>query len=246
MNWKHLLLGLAAIIAGSVLIDQYAELQYPVVDLGPVDVSGLTLGEARSFDFFKGGAHVGSYTYSLEEHDPQAGTYRARHRTEVTYEGASITLEGLYTFDASYRPLEYSLNATTSAASESIMCSFSPGLATITLTGEGATNVVTMEIPEDALLVENSMPGYWEMLFRSATFERGKRYSADVFVPQAGRAWSVSLVVEKELRESRIGDQLLYCTVIKESDLGLTFFLYGGELIQYQDEAQDVLLRKAS
>jgi hypothetical protein len=246
LNWKYLLLGLAAIVAGSILFEHYAELLYPMVDLGPIDVRGVALGEPQSFHFFKDGTQVGNYTYSVVDSDPQTGTYRAMHRTKVNYEGTSILLEGLYRFDASYRPLEYALNATTGTATESIQCSFTPGLATITLTGGGGTNVLTQEIPEDALLVENSMPGYWEMLFQSATFERGKRYSASVFVPQAGGVKSLSLVVEKDLRQFRVGDQLLDCTIIKESNLGLTFYIHGGELIQYQDEAQEVLLRKTA
>jgi len=246
LNWKYLLLGVAVIIAGSIVIDQYAELLYPMVDLGPVDVQGLVVGEPQSFDFFKDGAYVGSYTYSVVDIDPQTGNYEARHSTEVSYKGTSITLDGLYRFDGSYRPQGYLLNATTGTGKESIQCSFSPGTVTITLTGGGETNVLTQEIPEGALLVENSMPGYWEMLFQSATFERGKRYSASVFVPQAGGVKTLSLVVERDLRQSRIGDQLLDCTIIKESNLGLTFYIYGGELIQYQDEAQEVLLRKTT
>gem|GEM_PF-1393149 len=246
LNWKILLVGLAAIIAGSILLDQYAELLYPMVDLGPISVYDLAVGEAHGFEFFKDDSLVGGYTYRVVEADSGSGAYAVRHRTEVSYEGKSILLEGLYRFDASYMPQLYSLNATTDTGTQTISCSFSSGLVTISLAFEGTTDVLTQEIPGGAILVENSMPGYWEMLFRSATFERGKRYSVDVFVPQAGRSITLSLVVEKNLRQTRVGDRVLECTVIKGSDLGLTFYIYGGELVQYQDEAQGVLLRKVS
>ena len=244
MNWKYLLLGLAAIVAGSILLDRYAEILYPMVDLGPIDVSGLTAGEEHLFDFYKDDSLVGSYAYSVVEAGSGQGAYAVRHETEVRYEGRLILLEGLYRFGSSYLPQGYSLNVTTDTGTESISCSFSPGLVNVTLVFEGEANVLTQELPEGAILVENSMPGYWEILFRSTTFERGKRYTVDAFVPQAGRSIPMTLVVERDLRQSRVGDRLLECTVIKESDLGLTFYIYGGELVQYQDEAQGVLLRK--
>jgi len=53
-------MGLVAIIAGSMLIDYYAELLYPLVELGELTVPDLEVGESSSFDFFKDDSMVGS------------------------------------------------------------------------------------------------------------------------------------------------------------------------------------------
>jgi hypothetical protein len=248
LNKKILLIGLVAIIAGSMLIDYYADLLYPLVELGELTVPDLEVGESSRFDFFKDDSMVGSYTYSIVEVDELGAgkTYTTRHMTEVSYGGESILLEGLYRFDSSYKPIWYSLNATTDEGVQTIMCSFNPGSVTISLTYQGTTTELTQELPEGAVLVENSMPGYWELLFRSTTFEHGKRYSVDALVPQAGRVVHLTLVVEKDLSQERVGDQVLECTVIKDADYSLTFYIYNGEFVQYRDEAQGVLLRKVS
>ena len=243
-----MLIGLVAIIAGSMLIDYYAELLYPLVELGELTVPDLQVGDSSRFEFFKEDTMVGSYTYSIVEVDDlgPGKTYTTRHVTEVNYSGESIQLEGLYRFDSSYRPLGYSLNATIDEDVQTISCSFNPGSVTITVVSQGASTDLTLELPDGAILVENSMPGYWELLFQSSTFERGMRYSVDALVPQAGRVTPLTLVVEKDLSQARVGDQVLECTVIKEADHGLTFYIYGGEVVQYRDEAQGVLLRKVS
>jgi hypothetical protein len=166
--------------------------------------------------------------------------------TSIIFEGKSLTLEGLYKFDSGFNPVSYGLNATEGDEITFYICDFKPGAVTTSVSFQGETVDVEAEVEEGTLLIENSMPGYWEVLFQSTSLDRGKRYTFDVFIPQAARVFHVAIVVEKDLEQVRVEEGTLECTVIKASDLGLAFYVNQGEIVQYRNEEQGVLMNKTS
>lgn len=247
MKNRWVLVGLALILAGVFFIDYVAELLYPSVELGLVRVSD-TLGGAHTYNFYKDTSFVGTYNYSVAKipGGAQGVVYAMSSVTSIIFEGKSLTLEGLYKFDSGFNPVSYGLNATEGDEITYYICDFKPGAVTTSVSFQGETVDVEAEVEEGTLLIENSMPGYWEVLFQSTSLDRGKRYTFDVFIPQAARVFHVAIVVEKDLEQVRVEEGTLECTVIKASDLGLAFYVNQGEIVQYRNEEQGVLMNKTS
>ncbi len=247
MKNRWVLVGLALILAGVFFIDYVAELLYPSVELGLVRVPD-TLGGAHTYNFYKDTSFVGTYNYSVAKipGGAQGVVYAMSSVTSIIFEGKSLTLEGLYKFDSGFNPVSYGLNATEGDEITFYICDFKPGAVTTSVSFQGETVDVEAEVEEGTLLIENSMPGYWEVLFQSTSLDRGKRYTFDVFIPQAARVFHVAIVVEKDLEQVRVEEGTLECTVIKASDLGLAFYVNQGEIVQYRNEEQGVLMNKTS
>ena len=246
MKNRWVLVGLALIIGGVLFIDYIAQLLYPSVELGAVNVPD-TLSGTHTYNFYKDTAFVGTYTYSVSKVPRAQGTVFAMSSgTSITFEGKSLTLEGLYRFNSGFRPVSYGLNVTEGGEVTYFVCDFKPGTVTTTVRFQGEIADVVTEVGEGTLLVENSMPGYWEILLQSASLERGRRYTLGLFIPQAARVFQVTLFVENDLEQVRVEDRTLECMVVKASELGLAFYVHQGELVQYRDEAQGVVMNKVS
>ena len=247
MKNRWVLVGLALILAGVFFIDYVAQLLYPSVELEPVRVPD-TLGGAHTYNFYKDTSFVGTYTYSVVKipGGAQGVVYAMSSVTSITFEGKSLTLEGLYRFNSGFSPVSYGLNVTEGSEITYFVCDIKPGAVTTAVSFQGETVDVVTEVEEGTLLIENSMPGYWEILFQSTSLDRGMRYTFDLFIPQAARVFQVTLVVEKDLEQVRVEDRTLECTVITASELGLSFYVNQGEIVQYRDEDQGVFMNKTS
>ncbi|MFH2111114.1 MAG: hypothetical protein ABIJ47_07645 [Candidatus Bathyarchaeota archaeon] len=246
MKNRWVLVGLALILGGVVFIDYIAQLLYPSVDLGALSVPD-TLSGTHTYNFYKDTAFVGTHTYSVAKVPGAQGTIFAMSSgTFITFEGKSLALEGLYRFNSGFRPVSYGLNVTEGGEVTYFVCDFKPGEVTTTVRFQGETADVVTDIEEGTLLVENSMPGYWEILLQSASLERGRRHTLGLFIPQAARVFQVTLFVENDLEQVRVEDKTLECMVVKASELGLAFYVHQGELVQYRDEAQGVAMNKVS
>jgi hypothetical protein len=244
---RWVLVGLALIFAGVLFIDYLAEFLYPSVELGAVRVPD-TLGGTHTYNFYKDTIFVGTYTYSFTKTPggAQGEAYSMSSVTNITFEGKPLTLEGLYRFNSGLSPISYGLNATEGGETTYYVCGFKPGSVTTSASFQGEKMDVETEVDEGTLLIENSMPSYWEILFQSTSLDRGKRYTFDAFIPQAAKVFHVTLVVEKDLEQVQVEGRTLECTVIKASDLDLAFYVYQGELVQYRNDEQGVLMNKVS
>ena len=246
MKNRWVLVGLALILGGVFFIDYIAQFLYPSVELGVVSVPDALSG-THTYNFYKDTAFVGTYTYSIAKVTGAQGiVYAMRSETSITFEDKSLTLEGFYRFNSGFRPVSYGLNVTEGGEVTYFVCDFKPGAVTTTVRFQGETADVVTEMDEGTLLVENSMPGYWEILIKSASLERGRRYTLGLFIPQAARVFQVTLFVENDLEQVRVEDKTLECMVVKASELGLAFYIHQGELVQYRDEAQGVAMNKVS
>ncbi|MBN2335085.1 hypothetical protein JXL21_05955 [Candidatus Bathyarchaeota archaeon] len=246
MKRQWLVLGVALILGVTLFIQYYAELRYPVEEISVDELPVLVLGEYQSYRVIKEGEAVGTHRYAVtgKEGSGDDVRYTMRSTTDINYEGDSLHLVSVYVFDGSLRPLSYSLNVTRGDELTIINSEFSPSEVTTTVNVMGEAVELTESAAENMYVVENSMPSYWEILFQSTSLKPGRRHQANFFVPQSARVVAVSLVVDGDTSTLRVGGRDLECTVIKESELGLVFYLYEGELVQFRDDAQELTLEK--
>jgi hypothetical protein len=164
--------------------------------------------------------------------------------TDVTYGGRDLELESVYTFDDSYSPESYALTVISDGGVTEISTTLSNRNITTSVTSEGVTVDIPGEYVDGMFLIENGMPGFWEVLFNSVELERGVKYTAIVYIPQGAMAFDVNLVVSKQDQLIWVGDERLACTVINEANLELSFYIYEGELVEMRSESQGTVLQK--
>ena len=245
MRRQWIVAGIVLILGASVLVELYLNRLYPETGI-EITLPELQVGIEHVYTFNREGQQVGTHSYIVagREGGGASAEYTMISTTDITYEGKSLLLRGEYGFDRLYRPLGYALNATDEDKHTRLRAAFTQGEVEITLDSDGQVMELTEQIAEGTLLIENQMPGYWEILFQSSTLMPGKRYMVDAFIPQLGAVIRLTLTVDRETSKVRHEDMELDCKVVREADQGLIFYLYGGELIQYRDDANGVTMMK--
>jgi hypothetical protein len=237
----YLLAAIILIFGVTYAIEYYANSQFETQELVISGISGSERGVVQTFDYLKDDELVGSYSYKMEESGDQ---YIMMSETDVTSGEHVLELETVYTFDNLYKPEYYSLTATSNGEENEITTEITNGNITTSVTSAGVTVNFTDVYVDGMLLIENSMPGFWEVLFNSFEVERGVKYSASIYIPQAAMAFDVNLVVSKDDQLIWVGDERLECMAIGEANLDLGFYMYEGELVEMRSEGQGVVLRK--
>jgi len=244
---QWILAGVALILGASLLVEIYLDTRYPETTI-TVTLPELQLGQEHVYSFQREGQRVGTHSYTVtgREGTGASARYTMVTTTDITYNDERLLLHAEYVFDHLYRPLSYELNATVEDKQTRIQAAFTQGEAVVTLVSDGDAAELTEEVPEGALLIENQMPGYWEILFQSTALTPEKRYIFDAFIPQRGSSARMTLTVDKETSKVSHDGLDLDCSVVREANMGLVFYLYGGELILYRDDANGVAMTKDS
>ena len=245
MQLKWIILGIVAIIIGTFAFEYYAQTRYPEENLVITGVN-VQIGTTYTYSFFRNNENLGNHSYKVisQEGSGPSAVYTMSATTFVTSNNRTLALESLYQFNSKYLPLDYRLNATQGENVTMIDCTFYDEKVNMTVSESGDMITLQKDLPNGTLLLENTMPAYWEVLFGSTNLQQGKRYSAEMFVPQYDRLVAISLFVDPHKVKQQIGDSTVDATVVTLSDLDLTFYVYNGELISYMDDSQGILLQK--
>jgi len=237
----YLVAGIILIFGATYAIEYYANSQFSNQELVVSGISGIELGVVQSFNYLKDDEQVGTHSYTVEEsgHD-----FIMTSETVVTSGERDLELDIVYTFDSAYSPLFYTLTATSDGEVTEIATTVSDGNITTSVTSAGVSVDLFDDYVDGMFLIENNMPGFWEILFKSAEFERGVKYAASIYVPQAAASFDVDLVVSKQDKSIWVGDERLECKVIGEANQGISFYMYDGELVEMRIESQGIVLRK--
>ena len=241
MKRIYLVAGIILIFGATYAIEYYANSQFSTQELVVSGISGYEIGVAQTFNYFKDEEKVGTYTYTVDEY---GDNFIMTSLTDVTYGGRDLELESVYTFDDSYSPESYALTVISDEGVTEISTTLSNRNITTSVTSEGVTVDIPGEYVDGMFLIENGMPGFWEVLFNSVELERGVKYTAIVYIPQGAMAFDVNLVVRKQYQLIWVGDERLACTVINEANLELSFYIYEGELVEMRSESQGTVLQK--
>ncbi len=241
MKRIYLVAGIILIFGATYAIEYYVNSQFSTQELVVTGISGYEIGVAQTFDYFKDEEQVGTYAYTVEE---SGNNFIMTSITDVTYGGRDLELESVYTFDDFYSPESYALTVISEGDVTEIISTVSNGNIVTSVTSEGVTVDITDEHVDGMLLIENGMPGFWEVLFNSVELERGVKYIAIVYIPQAAMVFDVDLVVSKQDQLIWVGEERLECTVINEPNLELSFYMYEGELVEMRSESQGTVLQK--
>jgi len=237
----YLVAGIILIFSATYAIEYYANSQFSTQELVVSEISGFEIGVPQTFNYFKDEEKVGTYTYTVDEY---GDNFIMTSLTDVTYGGRDLELESVYTFDDSYSPESYALTVISDGGVTEISTTLSNRNITTSVTSEGVTVDIPGEYVDGMFLIENGMPGFWEVLFNSVELERGVKYTAIVYIPQGANAFDVNLVVSKQDQLIWVGDERLACTVINEANLELSFYIYEGELVEMRSESQGTVLQK--
>ena len=240
-NRTHLIAVIGIIFVASFVIEYYTDQLIPEVEVNIQTLPDYTTGVTSAFSFMRQGSNVGTYSYNVEK---TGVGYVVMSETRVEFEEKSTTLQSNYTFGATLNPLDYSLHIDSSGESTEIICSFTENQVITTVNFENKTVDIEAELPENVVLVENNMPGHWELLLQTVDLEPGNRYIIHVFVPQVANVVSVTLTVDKNPVKLNIDSVEYECQRIREIDLQYAFFLYEEQLLEFRDEGQDILFQK--
>lgn len=245
MRRQWIIAGIVLILGASLLVELYLNRLYPETEI-EITLPELHVGEKHVYRFYREGQLIGTHSYSItgREGGGASAEYTMVSTTDITYEGKNLLLQGEYVFDHLYRPLGYALNASEGDKHTRLRAAFGQDEVEVTIDSGGDVMELTEQVSEETLLIENGMPGYWEILFQSSDLEPGKRHQVDAFIPQLGAVVRVTLTVDHGTSTVRYDGLELDCTVVREPDLGLVFYLYGGELVQYRDDANGVTMNK--
>ncbi len=236
-----LIVVILGVAAASELISDFF---FPVSSYEPEGLPPLEVGLERGFDYFKDGERVGSHVYRVEGKGEVGGetAYLVRSKTSLEYQNQSFEIDNLYKFNELLNPLAYSLNATIAGEETSVVCVFEGWDVGATVEINNSTVSRDLALAENTVLIDNNMAGHWELLFESFTPQPGTRVSLTMFVPQAVEVYPLELVVEKEPQAVTVGEAQYECTVVREVNRDLVFYLSGGRLIRYENQDQGVVL----
>ncbi len=240
MKRTYLLAALVVILGATYAIEYYANSQFETEELVITGVPTFS-GQENEYRYLKSQELVGSYTYSVEQ---TGSKYTLTSLTDVSLDGQGIELSVEFLFDEELNPEEYTLNVVGEDNQNEIRSEFQGDEVITFVSVEGEAINITETFTQGTLLVDLNMPGLWEVLFNSAPFEGGVKYTGSIYIPQVGVPIDINLVVSRNPQNIRIDGEQLSCKVIKEADLGLAFFIYEGELVQMRDDPQELLFQK--
>ncbi len=245
MRRQWIVAGIVLILGASLLVELYLNRLYPETGI-EITIPDLQFGEEHVYSFYREDQLVGTYSYVISgrEGGGASAEFTMISTTDIVYEGKNLLLRGEYVFDHLYRPLGYALNVTEEDKNTRFRAVFGQDDVDVTISSDGDFVEFTEQIAEGTLLVENQMPGYWEILLQSSTLMPGKRYVVDTFIPQMGTVVRLTLTADRGTSKVRQDGVELDCKVVREANLGLMFYLYDGELIQYRDDENGVTMMK--
>jgi hypothetical protein len=244
LDKKWIYIAFFVIIGGLLTAEFLSTVLWPIIDYKPTGLPRLEVGTTYTYMYMKDDQQVGSYDYTVEKMEVVQGTvtYSVRSRTNISFQGKGFYLESLLRVSEAASPLSYSLNGTVAGDETQINCVFQGSKVNESVRLAGETSYTEVDIQPNTLLVDNNMPGHWELFFRSFNYEQGKRYKANIFSPQAGSVSPMELNFDTNLQTVTIDGKGYSCVQVRETNNDIYFYLYQGALIKYVNNPQGVAL----
>ena len=239
MKRTHLAIAIILILSSSYAIEYYTNWRYPKEDLVFKGIPELQVGVLQDFTYLKQLEPVGTYSYTIT--GDSNGVYTMTSNTDVSMNGKQIQLDSTFQFDDQYQPKHYSLIAKQGDQNETFEIAVTGTTITSVITLENQTVTLTDELPAGGYLLESNMPGFWEILLLSTDLQSGGRYKAKAYIPQGGAVFDLEFYVTPGNKKIYINDTQYACTLIQETTLDLSFYMYQGKLVEMKDTNQDLI-----
>ncbi len=244
MRNRDIMVVAALILVGAVGIELYQNFVTNLIDYSPTGFTDLILDTPQVFDYYKDGALIGNYTYILTSQSGYPTPYTLDTYVDVVYQSKRLTVNSTYTFTGATAPTGYEVNFALDGTVSRLVTRFAGANALIVTTSEGANQTLTVSLPSSFVTIDNNNPAHWELFMKSFNAQAGNKYRVSAFVPQGAVVQSVEYGVDASHQFITLGGTSYECVVARDPDFQITLYFYHGDLIQYKNDADGIIIMK--
>ncbi len=245
MNNRDVLILGALIIAGAVAVELYSNFSNPFIDYSPTGYINLLTGAPQSFNYYKDGNLIGTYTYNLSNQTSGGSNqYTLTTKVDIIYQFTHLEVNTTHQFLSEVSHISYNEDFSSNGTMTSLHCLFAGDNVNVVNYSEGKNQTLSVALPTNTVLIDNNDPAHWELLSKSFNASEGSKYYVNAFVPQGGVIQQFEYGVDTAHQFVNIGSKSYECVVAREPNFEITLYFYNGDLIQYRNDVDGVLIVK--
>jgi hypothetical protein len=245
LNNRDILILGAIILVGAIGIELYTMYSNPFIEYAPGSFSSLLLDTPQRFGYYKDGEQIGNYTYTLTKQTGVSQTlYTLTTSIDATYQGARLNLNTTHRFLGETSHVSYSVDTDLAGSASHVECIFLGSHVGVYTISQGRSLNTSLTMPSNTVIIDNNDPAHWELLMKSFTAEAGKRYNVNALVPQGAAIRTLEFGVDTAHQFVSIGTKSYECVVAREPNYEITLYFYQGNLIQYKNDADGIMIVK--
>jgi hypothetical protein len=140
--------------------------------------------------------------------------------------------------------VEYTVDTDLAGQESNVECAFLGNTAGIYTESQGRNQTTTVTLQPNTVIIDNNDPAHWELFTNSFAPEAGKKYRVNVLIPQAAVIQTIEFGVDTSHQFVNIGTQSYECVVAREPNYEITLYFYEGNLIQYKNDPDAIVIVK--
>lgn len=242
MDRKWLYFGAAIVIlAGLVGWEIWINIAHPLYKISSINLPHEVLGSPRVYNYLKDGVIIGTYTQTTEM-GPTSGieSFLVTTVADVQTGGKNFVVETRLTVNSFDTPLTYFVNATLAGTPSSIRVQRIEKVYEIQNTVQGQVFPTQVEPPNPVVIIDNNIPAHWELIISGIRMESGERYGLSALVPQQNGVKEFELSIDEKTSSITVEGVNYICTVIRENNFDLSFYLSNGKLVRFLNQPQNI------
>ena len=245
MNNRDVLILGALILVGAVAVELYSNFSNPFISYTPTGYSNLLTGSPQMFNYYKDGVLLGTYTYDL--HILKSGNstqYLLDTYINIKYQFNHITVNSTHSFLSEVSHLSYTTQYGLNTTKTTLHCNFTGNNVTVMSNTGGKNQTFSVVLPTNTVIIDNNDPAHWELLSKSFNAMEGSKYYVNAFVPQGAAVQQFEYGVDTPHQFVSIGSKNYECVVAREPNFEITLYFYKGDLIQFRNDVDNILIVK--
>jgi len=244
LNNRNILILGALILGGAIILELYSNYANPFIDYTPGSFTNLLTESPQIFDYYKEGERIGNYTYTLTVEEGSPPLYTLITMIDVEYQGSKLKLNTTHTFFSAIKHVEYIVDTDLAGLKSYVECAFQGNSADIFTESQGRNQTTTLTLQPYTVIIDNNDPVHWELLKKSFVPEAGRQYKINVLVPQGAIIQTIEFGVDTARQFVKIGSKSYDCIVAREPNYEITLYFYEGNLIQYKNNPDGIVIVK--
>lgn len=245
LNNRDILILGVLIIVGAIALELYNDYYNPFIDYAPTGYTNLLIGTPQRFNYYKDGALIGTFTYTLSNQTSGGSTlYTLNTAVDIDYQFNHLTVNTTYQFLSEVTHVGYNIDFGSNGTKSTLQCVFVSDQVDIISNNQGKNQTISVPLSSNTVLVDNNNPAHWELLAKSFTATEGGKYHINAFIPQGGDVQQLEYGVDTAHQFVNIGLRNYECVVTREPNFEITLYFYKGDLIQYKNDADSIVIVK--